>query len=418
MIGKVRPRGGRVLDLWFEVALTTELHTITPGSVVPVVEDDKEIDRETASATSEKVILTTEITQSNGGGAIEFAFASSDEATATVDVKGEVTPLKAGSVVITITATQGSLETVRNIPLTFTVGGAGVVETITGGVSGSAREALTDTFDASMISAGGNPGAKEMFTVQNHASGTYIRNTGSLLSGTHALKFTCISPYNSRGANTRAGTAITRRHIVFASHYPLTAGDSIRFVESSTPSGETYHDKTILHTLNILQDGKQTDVSLAVLDSDLPVEIKPCKIFPSDFADYLPAGQETLEASRIPLVALDQQEKILCLDMFKPSLVPSTNKAIQSVARRPQLSHREAYFENIVSGDSGNPLFAVLPGDLCLVTMFWGPSGGCAFWNLVAELNAGIVSLDANAGDSTGYTVTEADFSAYTNYNP
>lgn len=44
------------------------------------------------------------------------------------------------------------------------------------------------------------------------------------------IDFSCVGPWNSAGGSQRAGTAISKRHIVFAKHFPFGKGVRVVFV--------------------------------------------------------------------------------------------------------------------------------------------------------------------------------------------
>ena len=75
------------------------------------------------------------------------------------------------------------------------------------------------------------------------------------------------------------------------------------------------------------------------------------------------------------------------------------------------------FSETIIAGDSGNPVFVLLDGELLLLSTFHAAQAGPFYGGLVAELNAMIITLNTAQGVSTGYTVTEGDLSSYTDYS-
>lgn len=141
----------------------------------------------------------------------------------------------------------------------------------------------------------------------------------------------------------------------------------------------------------------------------------PCKLFPSNYTNYLPAGADpdSYAATDIPLLAIDQEEKGIVLDFNKRGF-PLEDPAV--IYNSPKLSDRLAFYESIIVGDSGNPIFAVIGSELWLLSTFWGSYVGPFYGGMVSELNAMITTLDTLQGDITGYTVTEGDLSSYTTY--
>ena len=239
----------------------------------------------------------------------------------------------------------------------------------------------------------------KVFTTQNHAGNTYVRNP-NVWCADIVSKLTGISPWNSRGGATRAGTLITPRHVINAEHYPLLVGDTIRFVAADN----TVHTRTVT--------GKAThptytpynpDFRVYTLNSDLPAAITPCKVAPANIGSYLVNNFQ----NRPPALGLDKEEKALAIvyngggDFLFP-----TN------------ADRLVFSESKISGDSGNPAFLIVDGNLVLLTVwtFGGAGSGTPVASNLAKINAMILAADAQANVSTGYTVTEADFSAYPSY--
>jgi hypothetical protein len=212
---------------------------------------------------------------------------------------------------------------------------------------------------------------------------------------------TCISPWNSTGLNTRAGTLITPRHIVFASHYEISEGATIRFI---TDDNQVVN-RTMLK--KIRRDNFPSDITVGVLNEDVPSSISFCKVLPSNFSDYLPTG-----ISLIGALGLDQQERATVIDMraFATDLITfdypvNTNKSV-------------LYFGKF-SGDSGNPAFLIINNELILLTVWtYGNAGAGTFLSLYIDLiNQMIADVDVLASNGgTGYTLSTADLSGFTNY--
>jgi hypothetical protein len=113
-------------------------------------------------------------------------------------------------------------------------------------------------------------------------------------------------------------------------------------------------------------------------------------------------------------LGLDQEEKALIVDFITHRT--STTTAIFGI---PTLPDRATFHESKISGDSGNPAFFIVNGELVLVTVWTsgGAGAGTIVSGHIAALNQMIIDSDAQAGVSTGYFVTEADFSAFPSYS-
>ena len=406
IIDSAAVNSGRVLQLWFEIEPVFSPVQIGAGTDLPAVEDDKNLTRHTTTSTGEEASLYTPISYALGEGPVSFTFTSDNPTKIAIDSAGivatQVVPEETATATITVTATQGNLSTIRAVSVTLTVSGSTVIDVIEGGVDGSARKALTDILDSAL--SGADPVTQQaVYTSQDHAGATYVRNSSFFLSS-HVQALTCASPWNSSGGNKKAGTAITERHAVLNSHYRFGVGTTLRFVTSDN----SVIERTVVQARGIFTDvtSPDTDVWMVLLDSDLPASITPCKLFPSDYELYLPAGSyaTSYAATSIPLIALDQEEKGIVVDVFN-NYTTSSGK-LRASWMTPTEPDRIAFNEPIVGGDSSNPVFAAIGSELWLMSSFWWPNFGPFYGGLVSELNAMIVTLDTLQGDLRGYTVT------------
>lgn len=407
-LGTVSINEGKVLRLWFEIDQFREPTQVSPDTSAPYTEDDKEGERFTTASTGEQVTLIPNVIYSLNDDPISFAYSSDNPTKIDVAPDGQVVfmvaPESTASANITIVATSGTATTTRIVSVTLTLSGASVVEVIEGGVAGSARKALSDPMDDALIVA--NPATQQqVYTTQD----PYVRNTSFFLQGTHAEALTCASPWNSTGGTRRAGTAITPRHAVCANHYPVPVGATIRFVASDN----TVITRTVVQAARIFCNGVGTDAWMILLDSDLPASITPCKIFPDGYETYLPAGATTAAAFALPLLAMDFSENGIALDLITEKVQSNIPTMTYGA---PTIPHRLAFYDSIISGDSGNPIFGVIGSELWLLSTFFGAGSGPFYGGLVTELNAMITTLDTLQGDITGHTVTVGDLSSYTAY--
>jgi len=231
----------------------------------------------------------------------------------------------------------------------------------------------------------------KVFTSQDHKSSAYVRNPDLWCRD---LDITCVSPWNSSGDHKKAGTLVTPRHIIGAAHYEYSVGAVVRFVEKNG----AVHDRTVIGKARH-PDYKPyyPDLTIYTLDSDLPSTIKPCSVMPSNYKSYL----DNTSKIKIPCLGLDQEEKALIIDWSAGGRM-----------RTPTDSKRRIFHENKIGGDSGNPAFLVFDGELVLVTVwtYGGAGGGTPVADHISDINTMITTADTQAGVSTNYTVTEADF--------
>jgi hypothetical protein len=239
--------------------------------------------------------------------------------------------------------------------------------------------------------------AKPIYSTQNHSAPLYIRNSGCWISD---LDLTPISPWNSMSSNLRAGTLISKRHILFAAHYQIDNGTTIRFIDNNN----NIVTRTMVNKLSLpYQPGLGGDITIGILNSDVPNTISFAKILPANWMNYLP-NLNTLY--RIPAIGLDQEEKALIVELAQLD----TNAGFYI----PDLnSDRYAFSEGIIPGDSGNPVFLIINGELVIITVwsFGGAGGGTNIAYYKDSINALMVSLGG------GYTLTEIDLSNFLFFN-
>lgn len=254
--------------------------------------------------------------------------------------------------------------------------------------TGSLAKECTDAVDSRI--AGVTPStAKSIYTTQNHGSGIYTRNASCWCAD---LDLTCISPWNSTGANKRAGTLITPRHVLFAWHYQIGAGATIRFVQSDN----TVVTRTVSSVQSVSGAGLDKDITIGRLDSDVSAGISYAKLLPANYASYLPGL-----SNGIPCLGLDQEEKALVCEW-----VSTTS------CRYPSTADRQALNESLISGDSGNPLFAIIGGELVLLTV-WTYGGAGSGTELAANITAINDTITSLGG---GGSVTTVNLSSYPSY--
>ena len=288
----------------------------------------------------------------------------------------------------------------------------------------SLAETLSSEWDGRFIRGMSKAVNGGVYTIQDHKTATYLRNP-SLWCADVVSELTAISPWNSEHKNRVGGTLITKRHIITSAHAALSISSVpliVRFVDADS----NVHTRTIIgsKTSDDWARRNLSDFRIYTLDSDLPDSIKPCKILPSNWKNYLPDLNDT----RPPQLVLDQEEKALVADLRRVDTK-------LSYGAYPIDTNRQILSEPLIGGDSGNPAFFIVdpnPEDsnvssqlvLNYVLTFGGSGSGSSLASSISLLNSAIAGADADAslrlGESinTGYTVTEADFSYYTDYSP
>ncbi len=172
------------------------------------------------------------------------------------------------------------------------------------------------------------------------------------------LDFSCVSPWNSRGGRVRAGTAISRRHIIFANHFPMGEGTRIVFVGEDGGVCPCSITKT-------KRVGK-TDIMIGALDYELTPNIKPAKVMRAGWLAQF-AG-----VTNLPVVTFNQHEQLLYSELsVATNGVRVWNHAVAGAptGEMPVVPVEEAIQRKgrIVVGDSGDPAFMIYKGEPVLL---------------------------------------------------
>ncbi len=357
---------------------------------IEVVIDDSVYDRYTNAITETdyNILVNSDFTPT---------YTSSDDTICTVDDSGFVTFISNGMSTIYIDCgKQGVLGT----SLTLSTNGGQTSDQRIGWADGYVAKDVNDSVDNAI--AGTNASvSKKVFTTQDHVNGIYVRNIDNW-AYQWVQPMTCISPWNNIGVNTRAGTLITRRHIIHAAHYPLPLGAILRFVDVNN----VVHERTILAVKTHPDYSPYyPDIRIAVLDSDLPETISHCKLSPP--VGTLNAYFSNLRAGHASLL-LDKEEKALIADI----------RSIDTTRARfkyPTDTKRLEYSETVIGGDSGNPSFLIIDDELVLLSVHtYGDAGSGTFVGQQLDaINQLIVDVDTIAGTLTGYEVDVVDLSGF-----
>ena len=192
---------------------------------------------------------------------------------------------------------------------------------------------------------------------------------------------------------TKAGTAISKRHIIAAYHYGLPVGTTLWFM-GTNGCAYTRH-------VTGLQAVTNTDILIESLDSELPDAVMPVKILPANYSEYLDDGRG------LPVATFDQEEKLLVAETY--AFPPFEKRTSVIEAYSPNNLTRKAFFEYVIGGDSGNPRFLILGNQLvllCTMRYGWGGSGDFVT-HFKTEIQNTMNAL------CPGYQLEEVDLSDY-----
>lgn len=376
---------------FFKLVVSPIVRTISLSSSGTITQNDKTLVQTSGSTTITDYQTTI---QELIPGTYNISISSSNSAIILSPSVGQIASgVSQGTATLNAISSDGSFSSV-SIIVSGTIGSVNA-EFINYTNNSLAKE-VSDSVDSRI--GGLNPAtAKPIFSTQNHSSGIYVRNTGCWVSG---VDLTCVSPWNSTDNANRAGTLISPRHIIFAAHYQINNGATIRFIDSN--------NNIVTRTMvNKLTHPNYTpyypDLTIGLLDSDVPNTIGFVKILPQNWNNYLPSLSSLY---RLPCLVLDQEEKALISELFTLNTIAGFSLPLAG-------SSRVNFSESIITGDSGNPAFLIIDGELVIITV-WTFGGAGAGTSIVFHKDA-INTMMATLGG--GYSLTEIDLSGFTDYS-
>ena len=199
-----------------------------------------------------------------------------------------------------------------------------------------------------------------VFSSQNpYSGGNFIRNSSCWINGVSNIS--CFSPAQLSGANwwQRGGTLISPRHIILAKHF------IIGIISGGTPILFVDNNNSVVTRKLIKYEFDNTDIAVGLLDNDVPSNIKFAKVLPKNYFTYFAPNSDNNYA-----VGLDAQEKAILKRIF--NIFSSTIDIRGFSNEHPYFS----FSENIITGDSGNPVFLIIDNELVLLTTWWFDTGG------------------------------------------
>ena len=267
----------------------------------------------------------------------------------------------------------------------------------------SARYAATIAVDANL--AGKDTG---LYTTTDHTASKYIRNTNVWAA---SYDLTCVPVYNSYGmelstnaccpweaATRRAGTLVSPRHLVFAHHYPIPNGTQLRFVDRNNAV------VTLTMTDSVTITG--ADLQIGVLNTDVPPgQISFARVLPANYTNYFPSS-----LNGIPAMCFNKVPQAVVSDIG--AVLPTPTNATVIAYAVPTNAERKRLYSDKISGDSGQPAFIILNGQLVILNVWTG--GGPGTGNFIASYTDPINAAMKKLGG--GYRLTPVDLSGYTRY--
>ncbi len=259
-------------------------------------------------------------------------------------------------------------------------------------------EHMSSQVDDRILGVTASDSTKSLFSTRGNLTSSWVRNPSVWTNNISPIDFTGLSPWNSSGGYTKAGTLITPRHIAFANHFPLYVGNTVLFVAEDN----TVVTRTITDTRRVLS----TDIIIAKLNSDVPSSITHYPILDqSTFEKYLNDGFFQ-SVHNLPVVNLDQEDHATIHDT---SLMDMYSNLRQSIFHYVSTlnAQRSTFYELLVGGDSGNSGFVLIGNKPVLILTHSGPGGGPSYSFYKNDVQTAIDSMGGN------YTLSTINLSCF-----
>ena len=176
------------------------------------------------------------------------------------------------------------------------------------------------------------------------------------------IDFSCTSVWND-STNYQYGdpaTLLSPQHVLLAKH-------------ACSPIGRNYTFQDVngfrcVRTLVATRGIDRTDITIGLLDSELPSTFSPVKLLPVGYERYIGSG------TFLPVLHMDQERKSLVQELPKMPSFP--RRYYEIFCNRGHTPRRLDFYEGLVGGDSGNPCFLLLGNERILLYAVQGHQPG------------------------------------------
>lgn len=227
----------------------------------------------------------------------------------------------------------------------------------------------------------------------------FVLNSSRWVSG---LDLSGVSVWNnSPFPHSRVGTAISKRHVIFAKHWHLDAGHQLQFLGTN---GVVY--SRVISMIRELQDieGIHNDIAIASLTEELPDSVNPVSVLSGSAYEGINIGKY------LPLLVVNQDRHALVHEIEKISY--SVDPACTVRFTNSNKNLRQSFYKQVRGLDSSSPSFLVFGNKLVLVGTHWQVANDGSF-ALDSSLAMYIDRIQALMDElAPGYQLKTEDFSS------
>lgn len=252
---------------------------------------------------------------------------------------------------------------------------------------------LARSVDERLRAAADAKAAIPLFTdfYRNASNGVFRLNPSRW---TADIDLSCVSVWNdSAEPHSHGGTAISRRHVLWATHWYLASGKKLFFLGND---GKLY-TRTVGKCLSIAtESGAYTDINIASLTEELPEAVVPAALLSPAALARIGSGKH------LPALVINQDKFALVQDISK---ICGTNDTGRTVARmKPRDATRAKFHMAVRSMDSGSPSFLIYGNKPVLLGSHWRVNADSSVAKTTRQIQNAMDRLSA------GYKLELVDF--------
>lgn len=393
-------------DSDFKITLSSVQHPISTGGSTSNNTTNGRVFHVTTAPTS--IVQNLQLTPAFVGSLANqripaCTWVSSNTAICTVDNKGFVTYVSNGTATIYCTSDVPKCMVAFTFTFTSTGGGSTSVFMNWAVVSPVSLPAHLNSQVDGLISGAGSFLASKMnlYSLATDSSSTYLRNA-SLWAG---LDFSGVAAWNV-GANSVyfLATLISPTDIAFAHHTNIVAGAIFRFVD---PSNSVF-TATVTAVSNISGDLSVGHIAWA--GGVTPTTLKFYKVLPSNYINYWPDHVPNF----FPALFTNQSRQVFVQDSNQAADGSTSAFNGQLFMHTPSLgTTRAPWSKTVIGGDSGNPVFAVINGELILLCCNYSANFGPHMADHITAINSALSSMGSTHTLTTPNMTTPIAFPTY-----
>jgi hypothetical protein len=225
--------------------------------------------------------------------------------------------------------------------------------TITNCINSKLLNEINTTIDQ-RIKGRSETNALPLFTAfySNAVKGVFTKNPDCWAG---EMDFSSCSVWNSSDKSHPTGTLITPKHVLSATHYPVSAGLRLTFVSKA---GKQIVRKVVKTKQIPFIRKDYPDLIVGLLDDEIPPEdVTPATILPLDYKQMLGKGEG------LPCIWLSQHKEVKIGDV-------ALLDGVSVVTFPPKDPERKRFYKRIAYYDSGSPVYMIINGQTVLLTVW------------------------------------------------